>query len=165
MIYLILFSVCLCDAIYINPNCYSFCSLIALMSKTQFVPLTYLLNILLLIPAINSHMYYFFVIYLLQVFTILFDKYKSKLLFLTYHIYIFFIYIIINFETIFQYPNFNYLYLLKICYHIFLPHICLRIVVSNIYCVVFLFAFLRIVYPMLPVSLDCQFLIAPFGIL
>ena len=35
---------------------------------------------------------------------------------------------------------------------------CLRIVVSNTYCVVF---FLRLVYPMLPVSLDCQFLIAP----
>ena len=29
------------------------------------------------------------------------------------------------------------------------------------YCVVFLFIFCRLVYPMLPVSLDCPFLIAP----
>jgi len=36
--------------------------------------------------------------------------------------------------------------------------VCLRIVVSNTYCVVF---FLRLVYPMLPVSLDCPFFIAP----
>jgi hypothetical protein len=34
---------------------------------------------------------------------------------------------------------------------------CLRIVVSNTYCVVFLFC---LSYPMLPVSLDCPFLIA-----
>ena len=34
----------------------------------------------------------------------------------------------------------------------------LRIVVSNTYCVVF--SFLRLVYPMLPVSLDCFFFIA-----
>jgi hypothetical protein len=74
----------------LNPYCYSFCSRIALMSKTQFVPLTYLLNISLLIPAIHSHMYYCFAIYLLQVFTILFDKYKLKLLFLISYIYIFF---------------------------------------------------------------------------
>jgi hypothetical protein len=33
-------------------------------------------------------------------------------------------------------------------------------VVSNPYCVVFCFAFLLLVYPMLPVSLDCPFLIA-----
>ena len=32
---------------------------------------------------------------------------------------------------------------------------CLRIVVSNTYCFVFLFCFLCVVYPMLPVSLDC----------
>ena len=34
---------------------------------------------------------------------------------------------------------------------------------SNIYCVVlcFCFVFLRLVYPLLPVSLDCPFLIAP----
>ena len=37
---------------------------------------------------------------------------------------------------------------------------CLCIVVSNTYCVVFLFAFLPLLYPMLPVSLDCPFLIA-----
>ena len=42
--------------------------------------------------------------------------------------------------------------------------VCLCIVVSNTYCVVFfnLFVFvLCLVYPMLPVSLDCIFLIAP----
>jgi hypothetical protein len=33
-------------------------------------------------------------------------------------------------------------------------------VVSSTYCVVFLFCFLRLVYPMLPISLDCPFLIA-----
>ena len=32
---------------------------------------------------------------------------------------------------------------------------------SNTYCVVFLFIYLRLVYPMLPVSLGCPFLIAP----
>jgi hypothetical protein len=32
-------------------------------------------------------------------------------------------------------------------------------------CVVFLFVFLRLVYLMLPVSLDCPFLDCPFGIL
>jgi hypothetical protein len=42
---------------------------------------------------------------------------------------------------------------------------CLRIVVSNIYCAVFLFVFLCLVYPILPVSLDCPFLIFPYGIL
>ena len=35
--------------------------------------------------------------------------------------------------------------------------VCLRIVVSNTYCVVFLFGFLPLVYPILPVSLDCAF--------
>jgi len=39
--------------------------------------------------------------------------------------------------------------------------LCLRIVVSNIYCVVFLFDFLRFVYPVLPVSLHYPFLIDP----
>jgi hypothetical protein len=34
--------------------------------------------------------------------------------------------------------------------------VCLRIVVSKTYCV-----FFRLVYPMLPVSLDCSFLMAP----
>jgi hypothetical protein len=33
--------------------------------------------------------------------------------------------------------------------------------VSNIYGVMFCFVCLRLVYPMLPVSLDCPFLIAP----
>ena len=33
--------------------------------------------------------------------------------------------------------------------------------VSNIYCVVFLFACRRLVYPILPVSLDCLFSIEP----
>ena len=33
--------------------------------------------------------------------------------------------------------------------------------VSNTYCVVVLFVFLRLVYTMLPVSLECPFLIAP----
>jgi len=33
--------------------------------------------------------------------------------------------------------------------------------VSNTYCVVVLFCFLRLVYPMLPFSLDCPFFIAP----
>jgi hypothetical protein len=36
---------------------------------------------------------------------------------------------------------------------------CLRIVVSNTYCVVFCFVCLHLVYPMLPVSLDCPFCI------
>ena len=39
--------------------------------------------------------------------------------------------------------------------------VCLRIVLSSTYCVVFLFGFLRLVYPLLPVSLDCPFFIAP----
>jgi hypothetical protein len=40
--------------------------------------------------------------------------------------------------------------------------VCLRIVVSNTYCVMYLcFVCLRPVYPMLPVSLDSPFLIAP----
>jgi hypothetical protein len=40
--------------------------------------------------------------------------------------------------------------------------VCLRIVVSNAYCVVCFFVFFpRLVYPMLPVSLDCPFLISP----
>ena len=38
---------------------------------------------------------------------------------------------------------------------------CLRIVVSNTYCVVSCFGFHRLVYPMLPVSLDYPFVIAP----
>ena len=56
--------------------------------------------------------------------------------------------------------------------------VCLPIVVSNTYCAVFLFCFssycvpyvasfsvfLRIVYPMLPVSLDCSFVIAISGL-
>ena len=40
---------------------------------------------------------------------------------------------------------------------------CLRIVVSNTYCAVFLFDFLRFVNTMLSVSLDCPSLIAPSG--
>ena len=39
--------------------------------------------------------------------------------------------------------------------------VCLRIVVSNRYCVVLLFVFRRLVYPMLQVSMDCPFLISP----
>ena len=39
--------------------------------------------------------------------------------------------------------------------------LCLRIVVSNTYCVVFLFAFLRLLYFIMSVSLDCPFLITP----
>ena len=39
--------------------------------------------------------------------------------------------------------------------------VCLRTVVSNAYCVVFLFDVRRHVYPMLQVTLDCQYLIAP----
>jgi hypothetical protein len=35
--------------------------------------------------------------------------------------------------------------------------------VQHILC--FCFGFLHLVFPMLPVSLDCPFLIAPFGIL
>ena len=38
--------------------------------------------------------------------------------------------------------------------------VCLRIVVFNTYCVCFCFCFLHLVYPMLPVSLDCPFCIA-----
>ena len=39
--------------------------------------------------------------------------------------------------------------------------VCLHKVMPNTYCVVFVFIFLRLVYPMFPVSLDCPFLIAP----
>jgi hypothetical protein len=39
--------------------------------------------------------------------------------------------------------------------------ICLRVGVSNTYCVVFCFVFLRLVCSVLPVSLDCSFLIVP----
>jgi hypothetical protein len=48
----------------------------------------------------------------------------------------------------------------------YLRYLCvlLRIVVSNIYCVVFLFCFFRLVYPMWPVSLDCPF-VSPLSIL
>ena len=45
-------------------------------------------------------------------------------------------------------------YVLFIC-------VCLLIVVSNTYCVMFCFIFLRLVYPMLPFSLDCPFMTAP----
>jgi hypothetical protein len=38
--------------------------------------------------------------------------------------------------------------------------VCLRIVVSNTYCVCSCFGFRHLVYPMLTVSLDCSFLIA-----
>jgi hypothetical protein len=41
---------------------------------------------------------------------------------------------------------------------------CLLIVLCNTYCVVFLF-FLRLVYPILPISLDCPLLIAPLDVL
>jgi len=41
------------------------------------------------------------------------------------------------------------------------PLVCTSIVVSNIYGVMFCVVFLRLVYPILPVSLDCPFLIAP----
>jgi hypothetical protein len=44
---------------------------------------------------------------------------------------------------------------------IYVTYVCLRIVVSNTYCVDFCFVFLRLVYPMLTVSLDCPFLIVP----
>ena len=40
--------------------------------------------------------------------------------------------------------------------------VCLHILVSNTYCVVFLLCCLRLVYPMFSVSLDCPFLIAPW---
>ena len=41
----------------------------------------------------------------------------------------------------------------------YLRYLCLFCVYT--YCVVFLFCFLRLVYPIVPVSLDCSFLIAP----
>ena len=44
---------------------------------------------------------------------------------------------------------------------IYVVCVCLRIVVSNTYCVVFFFS-LRILYPVLPVSLDYLFLNAPW---
>jgi len=44
-------------------------------------------------------------------------------------------------------------------YLIYVICVCLCIVVSNTYCVVFLFL-LRVVYLILPVSLDCPLLIA-----
>ena len=53
----------------------------------------------------------------------------------------------------------------------YLPYLCLRIVVSNTYCVVCVFYFFffsvcfvfifRLVYVMLSVSLNCPFMIAP----
>ena len=43
--------------------------------------------------------------------------------------------------------------------------VCLLIFVSNTHCVVFLFCFSRLVYLMLPGSLDCPFFYWPFGIL
>jgi hypothetical protein len=47
------------------------------------------------------------------------------------------------------------------CYVSNLRYFCLfAIVMSNTYCVVFLFCFFHLVYAMLPVSLDCTFLIA-----
>ena len=39
--------------------------------------------------------------------------------------------------------------------------VCLRILVYNVHCVVLMFISLRFVYPLLSVSLDCPFLIAP----
>jgi len=49
------------------------------------------------------------------------------------------------------------IYVISVCLFV-----CLRIVVSNTYFVVFFcFVCLRLVYEMLPVSLDCSFLIAP----
>jgi hypothetical protein len=44
---------------------------------------------------------------------------------------------------------------------IYVISVCLRIVVSNTYCVVFYLVFCCLVHPMLPVFLDCPFLIAP----
>jgi hypothetical protein len=42
----------------------------------------------------------------------------------------------------------------------YLRYLCLlHLVVSNTYCVVFYFVCRRIVYPMLPVSLDCPFVL------
>ena len=39
--------------------------------------------------------------------------------------------------------------------------VCLRIVACNVYCFALMLISLRFVYPLLPVSLDCPFLIAP----
>ena len=39
--------------------------------------------------------------------------------------------------------------------------VCLRIAVCSVYCVALMFISLRFVYTLLPVSLDCPFLIAP----
>ena len=51
----------------------------------------------------------------------------------------------------------------SVCYRysclIYVICICLRVLVSNTYCVVFFFV--SRVYPILPVSLGCPFLIAP----
>ena len=45
----------------------------------------------------------------------------------------------------------------------YLRYLCLFVYsgVQHIWCCVFCFVFIRIVYPMLSVSLDCPFLIAP----
>ena len=59
--------------------------------------------------------------------------------------------------------------LLVVCiegsWFIYVSYVCLCIVVSNTYyCVVFYFLFfLCLMYPVLPVGLDCRFLIATFG--
>ena len=49
----------------------------------------------------------------------------------------------------------------------YLHYVCLFAYggVRHMLCCVFCFACLRLVYPMLPVSLDCPFLIGPFVIL
>ena len=45
-----------------------------------------------------------------------------------------------------------------VCGRVRVLFVCLRMVVGGVCCV---FVFLRLVYPMLPDSLDCQFCIAP----
>ena len=52
----------------------------------------------------------------------------------------------------FSYSKSNLIYIICVCFHI---------VVSNAYRVGIFSPFLRLVYPMLPVSLACPFLIAP----
>jgi hypothetical protein len=46
-------------------------------------------------------------------------------------------------------------------FFVYVIFVCLRIVMSNTYYIVLCFVCRRLVYPMLPVSLDCPFLIGP----
>ena len=75
-------------------------------------------------------------------------------------------YLNLSINQIFQMLNSNLrcsvrLYLKLFVGFIYLICVCLHIVMSNTYYVVFCFVFLNLVCPMLPVSQNCPFLITP----